>query len=1195
MTESRKQISNAAAIPGTTENILRAVANAAAHLLHAETWQECIDRVSADLGHATKSDYVYLIQVVSLESPLNLSVRSFWHANHIRDPIPFQQLPVDQWANSTFAGVVEQLRRRQSVSGAVHAYTREQREVLLSLGVNVLHLVPVYAAQSWWGLIVLAGGEDASGLSATEVDALRVAADSLGAAIGRRRAQLQLHRRNHELDVLNSVIATATTTLEPQTVLETTCRELARAFKSPTAGAALLDDSGRHLEIVAEYVAPGDFSAIGEKIPVDGNPSTQYVLKHKRPLVINNVQSDPRMASVRDLMRKRGVASIILLPLVADGEIVGTLGLDANEPNHFGDDEVALATSAVAAASQVLAKARLLAAEQENTARLERILELSTELAGIRDEQLLLETLVRRAVAFSGSGISTIFMLDDDHETIILRAQHGLGDEIVGMSVPAKHPLVHRALSANEPLIVVNIDRDAPALRQFLVREDIKSFCAFPFVADNHSIGFITFSGLAPRRPSAAEISALRLLAERTAAALQNVRLLNAVKSQATQLAALHEVDVAVSNSLEPEEVYHTITHSAALLLNCDLVNLYSWRPEENQLVGLATYGPADKSVKGERFDGDVEPALPVLRETQEPIPIADVTQAELVEEFWHERMGMCAVLLVPLLYHDRLSGLLACNDTRQKRNWTDAEIDLAKSLAAQAAIAVANARLHAETRELLQRSRQQARIVQQVVDTVPDGLILLDPQNEVVVANPVAQEFLQSLDAQYEDNRLTTLCGEPLAELLKPPTGDHPFHELVVKSPQRRIFELSAEQMEAEPLAGGSVLVLHEATHERAQSDYLQAQDRLATVGQLAAGIAHDFNNILAVIVLYAQTLQRADVAPKDRERLRAIYQQAQRASSLIAQILDFSRRSVVERQQLDLLPFLQDLSQMLQRTLPETVKLNLRVEHGNVVVNVDPTRLQQALMNLALNARDALPQGGELRITLSRYDESWKPPLPDMAPGDWAAISVGDNGPGIGTDILPHIFEPFFTTKAPGQGTGLGLAQVYGIVKQHDGFIDVDSPPGQGATFHIYLPAFEPAPALPTDPQPAHSNACGELILVVEDDPAIQNVVGEILQLLNYRVILAGDGVEALERYAEAGGKIDLVLSDMVMPNMDGANLYHALREQNFDLKMVLFTGYPLDKAGKTFVEEEGVAWIQKPFTAEALDAIIRQTLDA
>ncbi len=1207
-----------------TERVLQAVAYAAARLLHSDSWEECIEESLGRRGHATGAAQAFLLQTSPGDGALNLNQRYAWQAANLTQPVDFDTLPLADWANDTFSNWTDELRRGNTVHGLAEEFPPAQRRLLQELGLYSLQLLPVFVGPTWWGLIVLHDRTRSPAWSATEMDALRVAADSLGTAIGRRQAELKLHHRNHELAVLNSVIAAATTTLEPHTVLATTCRELARAFKVPQAGAALLDESGLYLEIVAEYTWEDGASVVGAKIPIKGNPATQYVLQHMQPLVLDDVQNDPRMASVRELMQRRQVASMLLLPLVAGDQVLGTLGLDSPSPYHFGDEEVALAMSAVAAASQVLAKARLLAAEQENVARLQKILQLSTTLAGIRDEQTLLQTLVQSAVAFAGSAICTAFLVDDadpDHEAaVVMRAQQGLGDELLGMRAPLDHPLVQRALAMSEPLIVPDIDHHAPELRAFLVRPDIHSFAAFAFVAETGPIGFITFSGLFPRRPSAAEVSALGLLAERTAAALQNVRLLNAVRAQAAQLAALHQVDMAIGASLEPQEVYHTITHSAASLLHCDLVNLYRWNADLDQLEGLATSLHNDDfahsmgrrsplrsndfsrySVKGKTFDGDKEPLLPTLRTAQQPIAIRDATHDERVAPFWREKFGMRAVLLVPLLYHDSLSGLLAFNDTRQTRHWTPAEIELAQSLAAQAAIAVANARLHDETRLLLQRSREQTRIVQQVVDSVPDGLLLLDPQRRVVVANPVAQEFLELLGHQ-EKGRLQKLGGVPLSHLLRPPAVGRLFHELVVERPQSRIFELGVQQMEAEPLAGGWVLVLHEATHEREQLAYLQARDRLATVGQLAAGIAHDFNNILAVIVLYAQTLQRADVPPRDRERLAAIYQQAQRATSLIGQILDFSRRAVVERQPLELPPFLADLGRMLQRTLPETISLEFDPnavyddadrDHDLYVVNVDPTRLQQALMNLALNARDAMPRGGVLRMALAHYGPQWSPPLPDMQPGDWIAIGVSDSGAGIKPEVLPHIFEPFFTTKGPGQGTGLGLAQVYGIVKQHDGFIDVHSRPGAGATFTIYLRAFALLPAPGPIPQAALHSANDELILVVEDDPAIQTVVGEILELLNYRVLLASDGAEALTVYGEARDEIDLVLSDMVMPRLDGARLHHALRAQNPQVKMVLFTGYPLDEAGKTFVEEQGVAWIQKPFTSEQLNETIRRTL--
>lgn len=1190
-----------APISGRTERILQASAYAAAQFLHAPSWQACIDDVLAHLSRAAGSDVAYLIKAEQAEGEAALTVRNRWQAPHLAGKLPpMADLALTELATSTFLCWNETLRSREPIYSRPEALTAAQRDFLDALHVKAPHLLPVFAGQSWWGVILLNGAPPAHDLSATEFDALRLAADSLGSAIDRQRAERKLHRRNHELHVLNSVIAAANASLEPNNVLQTTCRELVRAFQAATAGAALIDETGEALEIVAEYITPGHFSALGLKIPIKGNPSTEYVLHQCQPLVIDDVRSDPRLESIRDIMNRRGVASMMLLPLTAGDEVMGTLGLDSNELRHFGEEEVTLAMSAVSAASQALAKARLLTAEQENAARLEQIFHISSELAKARDEQTLLNALTLNAAQFAPSGICTIFLVDAASNTVVLRAQAGLSDALMGLRIPQDNPIVQIALQQQKPIIIPDIDREAPQLRRLLVREGINAFYAYPFVSESGPLGFLTLSSHMPRRPPAAEISALSLLAERAAAALQNVRLLNAVSVQATQLSALHEVDVAISTSLEPEEVYETITHSAAHLLHCDLVNVYRWLPEQEQLEGLATFGNARASVKGELFDNGLNATILDLYKMQRPIAITDARRDPRVGAFWRERMAARATLLVPLFYRDTFSGLLALNDTRRERHWSAAEIELAQSLGAQAAIAVANARLHAETRELLESSRQQERTVQQIINTVADGLLLLDAQHRVVLANPVAQQLLEDY-GQMEDERLVTLAAMPLASFLKAPPDGRSSHEIKIRNAKTTILELNARQVEADPLAGGWFMVIHDATHEREQLAYSQAQDRLATVGQLAAGIAHDFNNILAVIVLYAQTLQRSNVPPRDRERLRAIYQQAQRASSLIAQILDFSRRSVVERRALELQPFLEELVQMLRRTLPETISVQFEIEAGaatEAVVSVDPTRLQQALMNLALNARDAMAnsaqRGGELRLTLAAHEADWQPPLPDMQRGRWIALTVADSGSGISSDVLPHIFEPFFTTKMPGQGTGLGLAQVYGIVKQHDGFIDVQSRSGAGAAFTIYLPPFATGPGPESEPAFAPVSGNNELILVVEDESAIQNAVREILELLGYRVLLAADGQEALECYEEAGGEIDLVLSDMVMPRMDGARLYHALRQRDPDLKLILFTGYPLDEAGKSFVEEESVTWIQKPFNAETLDAAIRRALD-
>jgi nitrogen-specific signal transduction histidine kinase/ActR/RegA family two-component response regulator len=391
----------------------------------------------------------------------------------------------------------------------------------------------------------------------------------------------------------------------------------------------------------------------------------------------------------------------------------------------------------------------------------------------------------------------------------------------------------------------------------------------------------------------------------------------------------------------------------------------------------------------------------------------------------------------------------------------------------------------------------------------------------------------------------------------------------------------------------------------EQRRREHEQTQDRLATVGQLAAGMAHDFNNIMSIITLYAGTLAKRPDHPRRSEYLETITQQAHHASRLIGQVLDFSRASVMQRSQLNLLPFVAEIVKLLRRTLPETIVINLVGEKDEYLVTADPTRLQQALMNLAVNARDSMAEGGELQITLAHLElaAGQQPPLPGMQPGRWVRLEVADTGSGIPAEVRPHLFEPFFTTKERGQGTGLGLAQVYGIVKQHEGEIQVESETGSGGSkrpgtkFTIYLPAARDSAA--AESAAAEGPILGaqgeETILLVEDDVYTQAAVRDTLVSLGYRVLLANTGREALAVFEENDQTIDLVLSDMVMPEMGGEKLYRRLETDRPEVKLILMSGYPLMDAGKTLLEENDVPRLQKPFTADELSRKIREILDS
>jgi len=425
---------------------------------------------------------------------------------------------------------------------------------------------------------------------------------------------------------------------------------------------------------------------------------------------------------------------------------------------------------------------------------------------------------------------------------------------------------------------------------------------------------------------------------------------------------------------------------------------------------------------------------------------------------------------------------------------------------------------------------------------------------------------------------KLTELGGHPIAELLSPPPRGL-WHELSVG---RRHFQLIARAIETGPMMGGWVLVIRDVTEEHAFRETMQRQDRLATVGQLAAGIAHDFNNILAGIVLYSQlSLRTPGLSPQLQERLKIIADQAHRAAALINQILDFSRSVVLERSSLDLVPLLKEEVKLWERTLPENIEVSFTYDTDVYIISADPTRMQQVFMNLVVNARDAMPDGGKLHIALRRlhFDKPKQAPLPDMRPGDWIEVSVADTGTGIPDDVLPHIYDPFFTTKPAGKGTGLGLAQVYGIVSSHDGFIDVKTQVGVGTTFFLYLPAL----SLPEAPQPAPVDDLplghGETILVVEDNAAARAAITATLELLDYRVLEAENGKAALKVFAEHRQDIALVLSDLVMAEMGGKALAQALHQQDPTVRVVVMTGHPLTEERDALRNIGVLAWIQKP----------------
>ena len=403
------------------------------------------------------------------------------------------------------------------------------------------------------------------------------------------------------------------------------------------------------------------------------------------------------------------------------------------------------------------------------------------------------------------------------------------------------------------------------------------------------------------------------------------------------------------------------------------------------------------------------------------------------------------------------------------------------------------------------------------------------------------------------------------------------------------------------------AIVYMLDTTEQRNLQNQFAQSEKMKTVGQLAGGVAHDFNNVLSAIMMATDFLLNAH-KPTDPsfQDIMQIKQNANRAASLVRHLLAFSRRQTLRPQVLDLGEALSDLSMLLRRVIGE--KVTLEVVHGRDLwpVKTDLSQLEHVIVNLAVNARDAMPEGGKLLVRTGNVttDDCRKLDYKGMPASDYVQIEVQDAGTGIPADIIEQIFEPFFTTKDVGKGTGLGLSTVYGFIKQTGGFIYVDTEIGKGTTFRIFLPRHVPSAAeaappkavaapVPEQPKPPADDTGQGTILLVEDEEGLRGLNARGLRSRGYTVLEAGNGVEAIEVLEQHGGNIDLVVSDVVMPEMDGPTLFKELRERNSDLKVVFVSGYAEEAFAKSLPEGGKFAFLSKPFTLKQLVATVKETI--
>jgi PAS domain S-box-containing protein len=672
---------------------------------------------------------------------------------------------------------------------------------------------------------------------------------------------------------------------------------------------------------------------------------------------------------------------------------------------------------------------------------------------------------------------------------------------------------------------------------------------------------------------------------QRHAAEIQselNQRLLESLQERQELLERLSRIQRSIAHGADRGDVLEAICQGARELLGDEVAGVRLLAPDDPSVLELvAVIGRDADVVRGERSPVGVGLGGRAMAEGK----------LVVVQNYQHDPTGLDAYrdrgiesgMAAPVHEQGRVVGSLVVASYSRGRRYTAIERDMLMAFADHASLALSDSRRIEAMRER-DAERIQARF-RALVQNSSDMITVIAPAGEILYASPSVERTLD------------TRAGAAFAELIHP-EDRHGALEFLAEAACRRgrsapvewrmrgregnwlaVETIATGQLE-DPAVGGIVLNSRDVTERKRLEAQLRQSQRLESVGQLAGGIAHDFNNFLSVIRGYARFV--IDGLPADsplRSDAEEVARAAERAAKLTNQLLVFSRRDVVQSRVLDLAEVLDGITSLLERTLGEDVALSVLVEEGLNRVQADPSQIEQVLVNLAVNARDAMPGGGRLAIELAN----------EAVPGEpRVRLTVRDSGQGMEPHVLERAFEPFFSTKPKGQGTGLGLATVYGIVTQAGGTIEIDSTPGRGTAVDVLLPGTGACPTAAHDGAGCNRAAAGgETILVVEDEDAVRRLTCRILSRRGYRVLEAPNAQRALAAWHEHGGGVDLLLTDVVMPGMSGKEL-----AEHMGIEPVFMSGYTDDVVLRHGVE--GLRLVHKPFDAETLLSAVRSALD-
>jgi PAS domain S-box-containing protein len=1115
----------------------------------------------------------------------------------------------------SIAGAVLKSRRPEYLDD-VQRDPRWQHRALAETGdIHACIALPlIHHDRAVGALIVGFGRRDA--FSAEEKNLAGLLADQAAIAIENARLYDEAGRRQLEAELLADVVRSVSGSLDLSTVLRRIAEGAREVCRSDMAFIALRDSDD---DTLAFRQWPGarydDYRSLRV---APGQGASGLVLATGRPFRTDNYLEDTRFGpEFLMVARIEELHAYVAVPITIEDRVEGFFSVANRDDRRLTDRDEQILLRLADHAAVAIRNARLFADNAARRREAEALTELGGAIASSLDLDKILSLVVDRACALLSTQRSAVALVSPDRPNTAMLFVASRGMSRAFQALRPMHPrdgTTPIAIAERRPCWSADLLNDpafdlTPQTRAAVAAEGYRAVLSVPLLVGDRVLGaLVTYrDDVGPFFDRQVEL--MQAFAHQAALALENSRLYQESERRRRESEVFAEVAQAITTSLDIDTVLRRITDSAKELVSSDLA-MIGFREGDAEAVTVrhrvGSRYTADRAFAiepGKGFGGQALASGRPLRTddyVNDPRFGKDYLGAVVRDE-------SVSAMVVPIKSEERVVGLLYVAN-RSRRPFSDHDEATLQRLADEAAVAIRNAQLFASQRESERRYRT-------LVESSIQGLHI-QRNWTTLFANPAFARMLGyehpselvGLDtrrwiapddlARLERDRAARLRGEPVpAE-----------YELQATRRDGSLIwvdiQVAEIVWEGEPAVQSTVLDITErkrAEHALRQSEaQLRQVQKMEAVGQLAGGVAHDFNNLLTVITGRTELLLlRLTADDPHRRDVELVRKTADRAASLTQQLLAFSRKQMLQPRVLDLNGIVAGMAQMLKPLIGETIELVTSLDPLLGRIKADPAQIEQIVLNLAVNARDAMPQGGRLTIETANVelDRAFVDANPGASAGPHAMLSMRDTGTGMSPEVQAHVFEPFFTTKGVGKGTGLGLATVYGIVKQHGGYIRIESAAGAGTTVRIYLARVAAvadttaATAAADEPVVPGSGT----VLVVEDESELRDLATEVLGLAGYTVLSAGSPSQAIEIARQHAGPIHLLLTDVVMPEMSGRDLADRLIQTRPQLKILYMSGYTDDAIVHHGVLDPGTVLLQKPFTPDRLTRMVGDLLSS